>query len=830
MAVLQGRRVKLPPILTDYLKSTRRMPLSPAQKSWYFDQLSALDPDQSIVRGDLAEDKLHYCAALRTDKSHTRNATPEELVHALAIVLLVKQYEYPIEALYHEKDVKHGSTGSSFDEIDLVILDGDDLPFAVWEFKSAEDYASQLEPATQYQLFGTVPLLTAGSPRHIVCATIDPTPGSSVSLKLRCIDYSQVKDYSRWVLQGATALTEFPKGYRDPAFVPYVKDGAKDLRTNCSLNEFKAVATQFHNEFFSEHPDNQLFESLVKLLLAKISSEKNTPSGEEYPFQVFYKNGRPESATEVFQRVQRLYDSAYSLYIDPTGSNPLDPNTFAPERVKSVVAALQGMALTKGSALSADVMGAFFEEILRAGFKQDRGMYFTHDNIARFMGEAVGLRGLTEQKWTSSGHPNSKLPYVIDPACGSGTFLLHAMQIVTDSVRSNRSRFVRTEADKDFFRTHFSDESPNAWAKDFLYGFDYKFIMALTAKVNMVLHGDGVTHIFKDDAYKPLTGYVDSKFRPVGEAGRSLSAAQYPRQVCETFDVVISNPPFGVTLSPATQAALSTTFTLAPSNVTEALFIERAFQLLRPHGRLAVVLPESVLNAAESAEARKLLYRLFHIKAVVLLPRNIFVDTPTLTSLLFAQKKSADAVAAWDLAWGQAKTKADAKVSDARNFTKTGYLKQGTTSAQSIEAGVISALGGIVGADSWVTKSGANARVLTLKLPSSCLTKEDAAAHYKDLLFGAGFDALVEQYIFGQVAQSVNYPDWACYTVEEVGFKLSKRREKARENQLMSLVTARDGQLVQNLHLVAEPTRVTVNESSPSRVLDFIASDVVWSI
>lgn len=805
------------------------MPLSPAQKSWYFDQIKALDPDQVIVRGIPSEDKLHYCAALRTDKSHTRNATPEELVHALAIVLLVKRYEYPVEALYHEKDVKHGSTGSRSDEIDLVIEDEDGPPFAVWEFKSAEDYLGELERATQYQLFGTVPLLTAGSPRHIVCATIEPTLGSPATLKLRCIDYNQIKDYSRWVAQGSSALSEFPKGYRDHSFVPYIKDGTKDLRTNCSLNEFKAVAAQFHSEFFSEHPDNQLFESLVKLLLAKIHSEKNTPDGMEYPFQVFYKNGKSESAAQVFERIQKLYDKAYSLYIDPAGSNPLDSNTFAPERVKSVVAALQGMALTKGSALSSDVMGAFFEEILRAGFKQDRGMYFTHDNIARFMGEAVGLRGLTEQRWTSSGHPNNNLPYIIDPACGSGTFLLHAMQIITHTVRSNKSKFVRTENDKSFYRTYFSDDSPNAWAKDFLYGFDYKFIMALTAKVNMVLHGDGVTHIFKDDAYKPLSGYVDSKFRPVGEAGRSLSVAQYQRQVCETFDVVISNPPFGVTLSPATQAALGTTFTLASSNATEALFIERAFQLLKPHGRLAVVLPESVLNAAESVEARKLLYRLFHLKAVVLLPRNIFVDTPTLTSLLFAQKKPADAVAAWDLAWGAANTKADEKVAEARNFTKTGYLKQDATTAQSIEAGVLSALEDIVGPNSWVTKSGTNARVLTLKLPSGFLTKESAAAYYKDLLFCAGFDALMDQYIFGQVANTANYPEWVCYTVEEVGFKLSKRREKARENQLMNLVTARDNQPVQNLHLVAEPTLVTINANNPSKVLDFIASDVIWS-
>lgn len=804
------------------------MPLTAVQKAWYYEQIAEIDPANDVVRGDPIADQVHYSPLVKTDKSHTRNSTPEELVHALAIALLVKRYGYPVTAICHEKEIQHGSSGSSADEIDLVIDDPDGLPFAVWEFKSSEDYAAALERAIQYQLFGTVPLLTSGAPRHIVCATIDPIPGSDPIIKLRCIDYGQIKDYAKWVSQGSPFLSEFPKDYRDPDFVPYTKGGGKDLRENCTLAEFRAVATQFHNEFFAEHPDNQLFESLVKLLLAKISSEKNTEHGQEYAFQVFYRNGKSETAAEVFARISDLYDQAYSRYIDPAGTNPLDPNTFSAERVKSVVLAIQSMALTRGSALSADIMGAFFEEILRTGFKQDRGMYFTHDNIARFMVEAVGLRDLTKKKWRRATHPNNRLPYVMDPACGSGTFLLHAMQLITQTVHDNQAQLVTTDDARAFFHQNLSDIAPNAWAKDFLYGFDYKFIMALTAKVNMVLHGDGVTHIFKDDAYKPLSAYTAEKFRPVESgAGRSLSAAQYPKPMCEAFDVVVSNPPFGVTLAPRTQAQLGSAFTLSPANSTEALFIERAFQLLRPHGRLAVVLPESVLNAAENIEVRKLLYRLFHIRAVVLLPRNIFVDTPTLTSLLFAQKKPAPAVEAWDHAWGLAKTRADALIATARSFTKASFVRS-AISASEIEAGVLTALNGIVDTSSWITKSGANARVLTFKLPSDISIPKDAAYYYKDILFGAGFDAIVERYILQQVAISLDY-DWACYTVSEVGFKLSKRRERARENQLMQLRGARTGQAIQNLHLAEEPAEVIIDTTTPSKVLDFIASDVAWS-
>lgn len=805
------------------------MPLTQLQRAWYYEKISELDPDGKIVSCDPNADVVNYAPTLRTDKSHTRNSTPEELVHALAIVMLVKQLGYPIGSLYHERDVQHGSAGSRSDEIDLVIDDEDGLPFAVWEFKSSEEFSVELERATQFQLFGTVPLLTQGAPRYIVCATIDPILGQEPRLKIRCVDYSQIKDYSLWVVQGSNARSEFPAEYRDPDFTPYKKGGEKDLRENCTLAEFRAVATQFHNEFFAEHPDNQLFESLVKLLLAKISSEKNTPEGEEYAFQILYRNGRADSAKDVFNKINLLYGQAYSRYIDPTGKDSLDTRIFSPERVKSVVSALEGMALTRGSALSADIMGAFFEEILRSGFKQDRGMYFTHDNIARFMVEAVGIRDLTTRKWRAATHPNNRLPYVMDPACGSGTFLLHTMQVITSTIRENKKQLVRTEDDRQFFHQNLSDISPNAWAKDFLYGFDYKFIMALTAKVNMVLHGDGVTHISKEDAYRPLTSYLEEKFRPTDEsAGRSLSIAQYSKAMCESFDAIISNPPFGVTLAPQTEAQLGNTFSISSSNSTEALFLERAFQLLKPNGRLSVVLPESVLNATESREARKFLYRFFNIRAVVLLPRNIFVDTPTLTSLLFAQKKSRKQIELWDAAWSSAKSQVDSMISSARQFTKITFIKN-STSPQEVENGVLLALSGIVSGTDWVVKSGANARVLSFSLPESILTPFDAAKYYKDLLFGAGFDALIDQYLLRIISEKMDY-EWPSYTVSEVGFKLSKRKERSRENQLMNLKGMFSGEAILNLHLAEEPSIVEVNLENPSKVLDFIISDVKWDL
>jgi type I restriction enzyme M protein len=100
-----------------------------------------------------------------------------------------------------------------------------------------------------------------------------------------------------------------------------------------------------------------------------------------------YQTGKEEAAIEVFDRIQGLYKTAYARYIDTKATEPdeIDKKVFPPERLKTVVKALQGMSITRGSALHADVIGTFFEEILRVGFKQDKGMYFTHDNLVSFL-------------------------------------------------------------------------------------------------------------------------------------------------------------------------------------------------------------------------------------------------------------------------------------------------------------------------------------------------------------------------------------------------------------------------------------------------------------
>jgi type I restriction enzyme M protein len=473
-----------------------------------------------------------------------------------------------------------------------------------------------------------------------------------------------------------------------------------------------------------------------------------------------------------------------------------------------------------------DVIGAFFEEILRSGFKQDRGMYFTHDNIVRFMVEAVDLGGLTRSAWLKSNHPDNRLPYVMDPACGSGTFLLHAMNRITETVKSAAASLVIDHDSEQFYKARLSDDQPNYWAENFVYGFDPKFIMAITAKVNMVLHGDGSAHVFKDDAFKPFSAYADVRLRPCSEAQRSIDRTRYKPDLCESFDVIVSNPPFGITIASETRAKIGKTFTLPESTPSEGLFLERCFQLLKPKGRLAIVLPESVLNAKEMADVRLFIYRYFNLRAVVTMPRNIFIDTPTLTSLLFAQKKSADEILAWEAEWQAAEATVEAKVKAASAALRKAFA--GANDGPTVATRFLDELDPVVRRSDWVSKSGKSAALMPLDCDWTGFAGEDAAVYYRDLMKAAGFQSLCEGYVFQQVASALNY-EFPAFMVDEIGYKLSKRREKARPNQLALFRGRKSKAVVTNLHLAEEPCDVLVGKDVAGTVLHHMQKSVKWS-
>ncbi len=796
------------------------------EQAWYFAAIRSLESPAVSVDPNVST--ITYDGAIRSDESRVKPITPEELVHATIIGLLCGDaYNYPLDMVGHEIHFAHGSKGSKADEVDVVVYDRDGLPFAIFELKSAQDFEREKYRAIQYQLFGTAPI--TGSPRLLVYATVQPR-GATPAIEAICVDYTKYKSFEAWRDAGEPHSNDFPREYRDLDYKPLSNQGENPLNLNGTLADFRSIALTFHSEFFGEHPDNTIYVNLVKCLLAKIHDERTTEKGNEYRFQVFQAAGQPERAEEVFERINDLYKQAYKRYVasDDSDEDEISTREFSAERVKTVVQGLQRLSITMGAARNGDVIGAFFEEILQAGFKQDRGMYFTHDNLVRFMVEAVGLKQLIYKTWKSASHPENRLPYIIDPACGSGTFLLHCMQAVTDTVRNGNRIFTADPEAEEFFAVNFSVDRPNRWAERFIYGFDPKFVMAITAKVNMVLHGDGSAHVLKEDAFSPFSKYPEDqvRLRPRNETQRSVPGARYSSDMCETFDLLVSNPPFGVTLAQETRTKVRSTFTLPESTSSEGLFIERCFQLLKPGGRLAVVVPESLLNGKEMMEVRMFLYRMFTIKSIVSMPRTLFIDTPTKTSILIAQKKVRDEIDEWDTRWQSADQKASQCVANARRVLYKKYCKDHT--ADEVARAFTEAIRPIIPDNSWVIKGGSNPSVLRMSVDWTDKTSEEASDHYSSILRTSDFQRIRDQYVFKSVASEISY-EFPVYEVDEVGYKLSKRGERQRPNQLIRMRGKTTGQDISNLHLADEECDTVVDVANPQTVLDEIIAETSWS-
>ncbi len=416
---------------------------------------------------------------------------------------------------------------------------------------------------------------------------------------------------------------------------------------------------------------NELFFNLVGLFLAKIYDEKETVQGAPYGFQIYFKDDEPEAAADVYRRMNEMYYRALKEYLKYTDEDLAKAKdiVFDANKVRYVVEVLQGISFTTSRF---DIIGDFFEGIVRGEFKQSKGQYLTHTNLIAFIVGALGIGDLALHLVNNE----KRLPWTIDPSCGSGAFLISAMQATTEKILASESQIRQSHSVREFVISNFPELRRNAWAREYIHGIEINTDLAAATKVNMVGHGDGSANIEAKDGLGPLTSFEGGRLQV------SKSKGLYSKAVNEQFDVVLSNPPFSVTVDRDTASALPAHYERGQEVLagmkdskelevaTELLFIERYYQLLRPGGRLGVVLPESVFDAASTRDVRVFLFRHFHVRGVVSLPNEAFAPyTTTKTSILLAQKKTDAAVKEWQAAWGKAqaeyrtrRTKVDAYV------------------------------------------------------------------------------------------------------------------------------------------------------------------------
>lgn len=291
--------------------------------------------------------------------------------------------------------------------------------------------------------------------------------------------------------------------------------------------------------------------------------------------------------------------------------------------------------LAKYSFLDAtvDVKGTAYETIVSNTLKQEAGQFFTPRNIIKCMVDILD--------------PNQNTR-VLDPACGSGGFLV----MVLDHVRRKIAKDMYPELDDLHLEAKLNtaevDDRVREYAEKMIFGFDFDPDLKKAARMNMVMAGDGHSNIYNINSLEyPEGSKPDVPL--IGEAvARSIEQSTDKNFKFDSahdnalgkFDMVFTNPPFGTKVE--VDADIAAKYKL-PGNAPEVLFIEACYNYLKPGGKMAIVLPDGILGNPNTEQVRLWILKHFKLIASVDLPVETFLpQVGVQASLLFLQKKTDD--------------------------------------------------------------------------------------------------------------------------------------------------------------------------------------------
>lgn len=375
------------------------------------------------------------------------------------------------------------------------------------------------------------------------------------------------------------------------------------------------------------------FGELTKLIFLKTRDEKSPrKKGEPYEFQI--------KTNETPQRLANRIKAMYAI------ERQNEPDVFNEDikiddiTLRNVVLHLEGVNLT---ATDLDTKGVAFEQFMDGFFKGDFGQYFTPRNIIAFAIQMLDIKASDT---------------VIDPACGSGGFLLHAL----DHVRKLAGEYYDEDSKEHFDYWH-------SFAEKRLFGIEINEEIARVAKMNMIVHDDGHTNVIGNDALEPLAALARKS--PAFAAIVGVDAETGQRDERKGFAKIPTNPPFGAVIKDELHSYLSgyelsryigkgggkddddledeSSDPLASKKAikqrasvkTEIIYCERVWQLLKPGGQAAVVLPDGLLTNASLQGVRDWLLEHFRVLAVVSLPQFAFAHfgAGVKSSVLFMEKR-----------------------------------------------------------------------------------------------------------------------------------------------------------------------------------------------
>lgn len=359
----------------------------------------------------------------------------------------------------------------------------------------------------------------------------------------------------------------------------------------------------------------KLSNELTKILFCKIYDERYGPDVPVFQFspdenaKVLKERIESKLWAEVRKETAYLFDKNESIVLDS-------------DSVAWVVGELERVSLLE---TDYDVIGAAFEVFAERYFVGEKGEFFTPRIAVK---NAIDMMAPQYRE------------KIIDPACGSGGFLVQALEYVWKGI-DERGGGGRADKLKK--------------APEYIYGMDKEPDLVKVAKSYMSLVGDGHTKIVDDDSLKPADRWQERTRVCMSDENKNLTK----------FDIVVTNPPFGSKIKVKHDDVLGNYVLGLKWNDKEArnnwarvddfenrppvkqtepqiLFLEHCYNLLEDNGRMCIVLPESVVANPTTTYVRQWLLDHMEVTAVWDCPQKLFLPhTNTKTCILFLRKRKA---------------------------------------------------------------------------------------------------------------------------------------------------------------------------------------------
>jgi type I restriction enzyme M protein len=406
---------------------------------------------------------------------------------------------------------------------------------------------------------------------------------------------------------------------------PIESIGAHQFSDLRPAHNLKLTFRRLLNELYSNtniSRREKLGNEMVKLLFCKLQDEKFSVDSVIPRFRVGFADH-----TNGFRAVRARIDELFGEVKEGlAGEGVFDEHArivLENRSVAYVVGELQGYSLTQ---TEEDTVGSAFEVFAESKFAGEKGEFFTPREVVKTAVQIIDPQ------------PGETM---IDPACGSGGFLICALQHVWQRMEAH-PRWRRLTPRK-------LDDAKRQLARETVYGLDKESDLVRIAKAYMAIIGDGKSRMAQANSL-----HAPEDFDGPARSLLVIEDGDTPARFRQ-FDIVFTNPPFGskntkVALAESAQFDLGHKWrkrkdgtheqtSTTQKTPAQELFIERCLALLKPGGRMAIVLPEIYAHGSTKKHIVQLLSTRATIRAVIDLPRNTFQPHTDIKTLLWIVEK-----------------------------------------------------------------------------------------------------------------------------------------------------------------------------------------------